>query len=187
MNLEEIKQHIKSHRVEESVEYFLYRDVIPVFNNGHEYEQYKQLVKQAHPDADLIIIGGSGNWGYSFNPTKLFRPFSQDSDIDLVIVSKNDFLHSWEKLRKYHRENWYRIGPANQSALRRSGENVYSGFVTLKWIPDMFSPHRIEYEELVNGYSIKPVGFRDVNLMYFKNRVELVDYYKRSFLLVRRS
>ncbi len=187
MHLEEIKNYIHTHQPTESVKHFLYRDTISVFDNAVDYGQYKDMVKEAHPSADLVIIGGSGNWGYSFNPHKLFKPFSENSDIDLVVVSEKDFLYSWEKIRHYHRSNWYSIRYSDRSILRRNGENIYSGFVTLKWLPDVYSPDRIEYEERVNAYSNKSVGFRKVSMMYFKNRVELIDYYLRSFLLVRRS
>ena len=131
------------------------------------------------------MIGGSGNWGFSFNPYKKFRPFCDASDIDLVVVSMKDFLESWNHLRNYHRNNWYRIGIQNRRELRRNGENVYSGFITLKWIQDPTNHARIEYEEKVNAYSNETVGYRKVNLMYFKNEVELVDYYIRSFRIVK--
>lgn len=71
--------------------------------------------------------------------------------------------------------------------LRRNGENVYSGFISLKWISDYKVPDRIDYEEMVDSYSNKIVNYKKVNLMYFRNETELVDYYIRSFRIVRES
>lgn len=187
MILDEVIAYIKTHEIYEAVKYFLFQENIPAINGREEYERYKSIVKIDHPKADNILIGGSGNWGYSFNPIKFLRPFCDDSDIDLIVVSSNYFNYSWEKLRKYHRNNWYRIGRDNQLSLRRKGENVYSGFVSLKWIIDIYNPERIEYEEMVNNYSNSIVKYKKVNLMYFKNEVELIDYYIRSFRLVRES
>lgn len=187
MTVEQIKDYIKSHDIHDAVKYFLYQNTVPAINGISEYERYKELVKIDHPRAENVLIGGSGNWGYSFNPRKLFRPFCSESDIDLIVVSSSDFIRAWNSLRKYHRENWYRIGSHNQMELRRNGENVYSGFISLKWISDYKVPDRIDYEEMVDSYSNKIVNYKKVNLMYFRNETELVDYYIRSFRIVRES
>lgn len=187
MNLPELISFIKANPIEVSLRHFLYRSTIPAFQCEDDYRVYKEFVQTDHPSAEQILVCGSGNWGYSFNPNKLFRRFSQSSDIDLVIVSAADFNRAWESLRHFHRNNWYSIGRDNQFNLRRNGENVYSGFISPKWIHDYYSPERILYEERVNKYSNDLVGFRVVNLMYFKNLIELHDYYQRSFLVVRRS
>ncbi len=185
MTLDAIRAYINTHDIKEAVEYFLFRESIPAIPVPEEYEKYRKHVGVDHPKAKRVLIGGSGNWGFSFNPTKLYRPFGDMSDIDLVVVSASDFLNSWNNMREYHRKNWHLIGFENQNALRRSGENVYSGFITPKWIPDIKSPFRIKYEEMVNSYSNHLVGYKEVNLMYFRNDTELVDYYTRSFRIVR--
>ena len=187
MTLDEIKIYIKSHEIHDAVKYFLFRDVIPAISSKNRYDEYKYIVANDHPKASSILIGGSGNWGFSFNPKKLYRPFCDESDIDLVVVSEHYFHDLWEKMRRFHRENWYRIGKENQLSLRRNGENVYSGFITPKWVNDCTFKYRIEYQEKVNNYSNDIVGYKEVNLMYFKNEIELIDYYVRSFRIVRKD
>ena len=77
-------------------------DRIPfVFNNDWElYRTWKRkLAKLIEVDPLNITIIGSGGIGFSLNPHKDFRPFSDKSDIDVAVVSEYHFAIAWRALR----------------------------------------------------------------------------------------
>ncbi|BAZ33457.1 hypothetical protein NIES4074_59710 (plasmid) [Cylindrospermum sp. NIES-4074] len=49
---------------------------------------------------------GSGKLGFSISPdkrqNKLWRPFSEESDIDIVVVSEKSFVKFWEELYNFN-------------------------------------------------------------------------------------
>lgn len=167
------------------VEEFLYREFVHAIPVKDDYETYLGEVEADYPNAELIAVMGSGNWCFSLNPDKNFRRFSEQSDIDLVIICEKKFHETWEELRKYHRNNYYLLDKYKKSKLKRNGENVYSGFISPRWIFDKASSVRFDYEIRTNKYSNKIVGYRKVNMMYFKNTTEAIDYYARGFRLAR--
>ena len=123
---------------------------------------------------------GSGNWKFSLNPEKNFKVFDTKSDIDIAIICRSSFEKTWDELRGYHRQNFYLLSQTKKEQLRRNGENVYSGFVSPQWIPNK-SDMKLIHVVNKNKYSDAVVGFRNVNMMYFKNQNEALDYYVRGF------
>jgi hypothetical protein len=147
------------------------------------YSDYKTHVQEViGGNIEAVFIAGSGNWGFSLSPDKQYRTFCEASDIDLCLVSRSLFDEVWSEIRTYHRKNFYRIGHYAQTALRRNGENVYSGFVSPLWIGDKAHRMRNDFELKLNAVSSKHVGFKSVNAFVFKNQDEAVDYYKRGMV-----
>jgi hypothetical protein len=181
MSIDNFKRIVSSIEPEDIVTECLYRKYVYAIPSDAEYRSYLEIIALDYPDAELIAIMGSGNWSFSLNPDKGFRPFSKESDIDVVLICNESFHKTWEELRDYHRDNYYQLSQQKRSKLKRSGENVYSGFISPKWISDRASPVRFAYEVNANKYSNKAVGYRRVNMMYFKNTEEAVDYYVRGF------
>lgn len=50
-------------------------------------------------DAACIAIVGSAAVGFSLNPWKALKPFSDHSDIDVAVISSHHFLTGWRYLR----------------------------------------------------------------------------------------
>lgn len=127
MSLEEVIRIIKEQSdIEESVKSFLFREEIPAFKSKTEYKDFLEMIRIDFLSAEEILIAGSGNWGYSFNPDKKGKAFDLESDIDVVIVSSEDFLRYWEEIRKFHRTNYYSMQSFEQLRIKRTGENIYS-------------------------------------------------------------
>ncbi len=60
---------------------------------------------QLHPNEVLVV--GSAKLGFSIVPDKLYRPFGDESDIDVAIVSSNLFDAIWESIFIYRHEGGY--------------------------------------------------------------------------------
>ena len=160
-------------------------DIIHAFKDSKSYSDYLTIISKDYPKSQSVSITGSGNWCYSLNPYKNFSKFHKNSDIDVSIISEDYFHEIWEELRIYHRENFYIIGKLKKNDLNRNGQNVYSGFVTPKWIPNRKSKIRFQYEINADKYSNSKVSFRAVSMMFFKNKEELIDYYIRGIRLAK--
>jgi hypothetical protein len=120
------------------------------------------------------------------NPEKALKPFDEASDIDVAIVSSSRFFQTWELIRDFQRTSWYRLNHDDRQRLRRNGENIYSGFVSPKWILDRRSMYRFDFLRLLNQLSDANVGYKTVNALYFRNRAEVEDYYRRGSMIAKR-
>jgi len=77
--------------------------------SGGEYEDAKQAFSKIFGNApsDIAIVG-SGKYGYSMTPQNGFRPFQphehedNPSDLDMVVISKELFNSTWQRLRQAH-------------------------------------------------------------------------------------
>jgi predicted nucleotidyltransferase len=187
MMLENFLERINRSSPYTLAESYLYDENVEVFKNAIKYKKYIELIKQDYPSALHIAIMGSGNWCYSLNPRKSFTSFHESSDIDVAIICPESFYRVWEDLRSFHRNNYYLIPHHEKDRLRRNGENVYSGFISPKWIPEKNTKSLFEYEVNINTYSNSDVGYRQVNMMYFKNTEEAVDYYVRGFTIAKKK
>lgn len=58
-----------------------------------------------HPNEVLVV--GSAKLGFSLSPNKLFRHFSDDSDIDVVLVSSWLFDQVWRSVFDFWRDGGY--------------------------------------------------------------------------------
>lgn len=151
-----------------------------VFPNKDIARSFFGLILQDWPESQLIQCAGTANWRYSLNPKKNFREFNDNSDIDVIVVSQTLFNVSWENLRTFHRGNWYRLDYETRQKIRRYGENVYSGFVSPKWIVDRSNELRFRFVTALDSYSCADIGYRTVNMLFFKNEAETFDYYRRG-------
>lgn len=137
-------------------------------------------------DTEHVWLGGTSAWRYSLNPRNSFSEFSDSSDIDVVNISNAHFVETWDRIRDYHRINWYSVDSAAQKRLRRNGENIYSGFVSPRWIPDKSDELRFFFVTRLETYSTSDIEFRDVNMYFFRNFDEVKDYYRRGIQLAKR-
>jgi hypothetical protein len=183
----DMKKRLQTERAERILEELLSSDTVVALENRVTYEEFKNKVRALYPRAEQINIVGSGCWGFSLNPTKGYRAFCEDSDIDVAVMSEEDFLFCWEALREYHRAFFYRLDSYSRSRLRRHGEDVYSGFISVTWIPDVYHPLRRDFIRKANLLRDATVKYREVRILIFRNKIEAIDYYKRGLVSFARS
>ena len=186
MNREEFIASIRDHQPELLAETYLAANSVTAFPNADDYASFKARVQRRVTGAESVSIVGTGNWRFSLNPEKSLKEFDGRSDIDIAVVSPNDFNQTWEELRRIHRSRWYTFSPEIRDRLRRNGEDVYSGFINPTWIPGRVSKVRYRFKAMLNQLSDESVNFKPIKMLFFKNELEAIDYYKRGFLLIKR-
>ncbi|MDH5561534.1 MAG: hypothetical protein OEY59_11855 [Deltaproteobacteria bacterium] len=169
------------------VEQWLHNPLPHVFSDLPSRDRFFGAIKTDWPEISEIQCAGTSNWKYSLNPHKSFRLFSELSDIDVIAISEELFNTTWERMRILHRQRWYELPFFKREGLRRNGENIYSGFVCPKWIPSQHDALRFRFLTCLDRYSIAEVGFRSVNMFFFKNKYEVIDYYRRSVEIAKRG
>ena len=177
---------ISTYDPDELVKKWLMNDHPYVFQNKTQYGQFIQKIMHDWPESSSIHVAGTSNWRYSLNPKKDFGEFHDGSDVDVVVISLHYFEKTWEEIRSLHRKFWYSWPKKTKDEVLRSGENIYCGFINPKSIPEKRNDFRFEFLQLCNSYSTKVVGYRDVNMMFFKCYEDAVDYYIRGVRLAKR-
>ena len=75
---------------------------------NEKYFQLRQVVSskfRVHPN-DVLVVG-SGKLGFSIAPGKRYKTFGDQSDLDVVIVSRALFDTIWEDLYRYSNTGGY--------------------------------------------------------------------------------
>jgi len=155
------------------------------FKSSEAYNAFRDRIAEDWPNNEMIAIAGSGNWRYSLNPKKNFSEFHKGSDIDVVVISQEYFERTWQELRATHKKLWIRWNFGERAAVMRTGQNVYCGFASPKYIPESSNAFRFEFLRKCNSYSTQVIEHREVNLMFFKSAEDTVDYYLRGVRLAK--
>lgn len=186
MNPDDIKRILTSSMEPSKVVHKIYYNNEIAACSEQDYQHFRDCVAGLFESVEDVRIMGSGNYGFSLNPDKLYQPFRDSSDIDTVVISKKEFNSTWGEIRNYHRHKWYSIGSYQREQLLRNGQNIYAGFISPKWIPDKSNKMRFRFIQLLETIPGELVNFKKINMLFFKDLDEVFDYYKRSIMTIRR-
>jgi hypothetical protein len=78
-----------------------------VFTDDAYYELRNEVADhfRLHPSA--VVLVGSGRTGFSLSPNKRYRPFSDSSDVDIAIISRQAFDSYWDLVFEHWRADRY--------------------------------------------------------------------------------
>ena len=115
---------------------------VPFFSSKSP-EVHRQMTREIADglmvqESDICVVG-SGRIGFSLSPLKFGRPFSDNSDLDIVVVSASIFDPSWVDTLTRSRPNQVKVDEGTRRVLRRHRDKhyIYNGFM----YPD--SLHRV--------------------------------------------
>lgn len=186
-NLTEFKSALAHGEPAQLARDFVFSAMVHALPDEAAYESFCEKVKAYLPDAEYVSIVGSGNWRFSLNPEKLLTEYHEKSDIDLAVISSRLYYDTWNEMRRIHRDRWYVLDYQSKQRLVRNGQNIYSGFACPIWIPQFGHPKVYEFKSMLNKLSGPEIGHREVKMMYFKNEIEMIDYYRRGFTEAKRG
>ncbi|MEW6100764.1 MAG: hypothetical protein AB1481_00505 [Candidatus Omnitrophota bacterium] len=124
-----------------------------------KYHQLKQIVATRYKthNNDIIMIG-SAKLGFSIAPRKLWRPFSDISDIDIVIISPELFDEFWKDLFNFNISLEVRTEEEEEKFLE------FLGYFFRGWLrPDLFP---FEFERKWRWFDF----FRAVSQEYYEGK-----------------
>jgi hypothetical protein len=135
----------------------------PFVFDGHEgtYFSIKRDISdyfQINPE-DVKMVG-SAKLGFSIAPTQLWKPFDDESDIDMVIVSATVFDRFWKQLYDFN------INLTVRTNEEQAKYNKFLKYFFKGWIrPDFFPfdyPQREEWDRFFKSMSYGQYGYRKV-------------------------
>ncbi|WP_417371285.1 hypothetical protein [Gelidibacter japonicus] len=111
-------------------EYLLGQEVWYFKNNGDDfssdYDAFKKFIsRKLNIPFNNITIVGSAKTRYSFSPTKNLSEFHDNSDFDLIIVSRKLFYEIWSAYREVSK------GQYLENYTQKCG-NIFGGFISIR-------------------------------------------------------
>jgi hypothetical protein len=133
---------------------------------------------------DLVIVG-SAALGKSLNPAHPFALFSDDSDIDVAVVSDHYFDLAWRWMRRLGADR-YRLPQTAQNWVKEHESRlVYWGSIaTDQLLPHLpFGPDWVP--KLAELAAQPPVNGREINVRLYRDHASLEAYLTRSVRKLR--
>lgn len=117
--------------------------------------------------AENVFVVGSAKLGFSLNPDGYFNPFTEGSDIDVVIVDEELFERVWMILLDWHFPRRYGnlLNRHNSTWAGRRQKDVYWGWIV---------PDKIPYRGIIFPDVLRPL--RDISTQWF-NAFQSLSHY----------
>lgn len=158
-SVEEFRGALLTKPLDEVVREYIFEGLPYVFKEkpGLMEVLRNNLCKDLGISAESTIIIGSAKIGFSLSPDSVFRQFSDESDIDVLVVDENIFDDIWKIVLQWHYPRRIRgLGGMDGSWGRRRRRDLYWGW---------FVPDKIKYEGLSFPEVLKPL--RDISTAWF--------------------
>jgi hypothetical protein len=103
------------------------------YNEAQYFELKYEISSHFSENPESVRIVGSAKLGFSIAPHKLWKPFSLDSDIDIVIISKVIFEKFWNDLYDFN------IALTSRNETEQRKYNTFLKYFFKGWLrPDLF-------------------------------------------------
>lgn len=175
---------IKKHDVMEIYYKYLIGQEVWYFKEqgeGHseKYDEFKKFIsKNLDIPFNNIAIVGSAKTKFSFSPHKEFKEFCEDSDLDLIIVSKYYYKKIWNAYRKISQET-------NLNGFKYKANNIFNGFIGIKDTDETYGNEDLkEWQRLVRTFKaelqLKFSVNHEVNYRIYADWESVQDYHIRG-------
>jgi len=182
MNKDEFEKIIQEKTIAEFVQEYLFDGVPYCFKDDpSKFNLFRLAICNRfniHPQ-NLTIVG-SAKIGFSLSPEKYGSPFSDASDIDVVLVSEELFQDLWLRLIEFKKTTVYRLSKYHRDRFRELQVILFYGSIRLDMISNDFAFTR-EWWEFFNTLSTdKRFGPRQIRAMIFKSWRHVSFYYENG-------
>lgn len=142
-----------------------------------EYLRWKETLSQKLSiDSKSIVFTGSSSVGFSLNPSKKFKSFDENSDIDLAIVSDLHFDISWKYLRNMGTRRFDLTIRQKQHIQEHVTRLIYWGTIATDKILEIL-PFGKDWElVLLELAKHEPINGKEINIRIYKDFESLRQY-----------
>lgn len=148
-------------------------------SHSEKYDEFKKFIsnKLGVPFNNIAIVG-SAKTKFSFSPTKGFKEFGDDSDLDLIIVSKFYYKKIWSAYREIAQET-------SLHGLKNKAYNIFNGFIGIKDTDETYGNEALnEWQRLVRTFKaelqLKFNVNHEVNYRIYADWESVQDYHVRG-------
>lgn len=164
-------------------------ELIPVlWNERHDaYARWKRrLASVLDVDPAGLVVVGSAALGVSLNPSKNFRPFQDDSDVDLAVVDARHFDVAWRHLRTMSRDQYNRLSVRSRASIDSHRKNyVFSGTIATDAILQVFPFAEQWLNATEEMRHVSPIDGRSLNVRLYRDYDALRAYQLESIQRAR--
>jgi hypothetical protein len=148
----------------------------PVAIEADAYYQLRRTIARrfaVHPSA--VILVGSCRTGFSLKPEKRYLPVAPDSDVDIAMVSPQQFDTYWDKVFDLARKD---RGWARGRVGKRFASDLFSGWITPRHLPTLprFSEGRAWAEFFDELTTRRTCGIREIKARLYRSWDRLEAY-----------
>lgn len=189
MELVEFQDHLKNKQPSEIVQRYLF-DFSPYCfaANPSLYQVFRGEICNnfnIHPQNFTII--GSAKLGFSLNPDKFGSPFTDASDIDVVLVSEELFQQLWFQLIEFRRTTFFRLDSRSKKKFEDLQRFLFFGTIRLDKLSNDF-PFARDWWEFFNKMSIdNRFGPRRIRAAIFKTWQHASFYYENTITKIKEN
>ncbi len=136
--ISQFKTDLKELSDDEMISKYYYNDFVPAAISLDTYHKLRLEIKN-HFNLESIFdvfLVGSGRLGFSIKPGNEYKLFDDDSDLDVVIISKSMFEQYWKKMRDYD----YKLSTWKKSS-------VFEEYFFYGWMRPDFLPHNTIFND----------------------------------------
>lgn len=142
-----------------------------IFNNDQEkHIKWKEILsEQILVDSKAICFIGSSCTGFSLSPENDFKPFSNESDVDVAIISGHHFDISWHHLRNLGTK-LYSLTPREKNIVEDHVTRlIYWGTIATDKILQIL-PFAIKWQKAIDKMkTVGPTIKKEINFRIYKD------------------
>ena len=182
----DFKKLLKNSDLEKILYFHLIEGTPYIFkDHSKRYQLFRKAISSALdiPMKNIAIVG-SARIGFSLNPNNFGRPFTQNSDIDTVVVSPELFDTAWIELIRL-RTKWYSLTPNERSMVKNHKKLVYWGNIRPDKLPGTTQISKLWLETFRGLGKIDAFASREVNGFLFRTWWQVESYYMFGLKILR--
>ena len=126
-------------------------------------------------------------WGSALTPDKFGAPFSERSDVDVIVVSEELFDHSWVDMLTNRRKPWLSLKRITRTYVNEHRErfHIYNGFIYPSLVAEALTIGE-SWTTTFNGLSrIPPLSSRSIGGRLYRTWEHARQYHRRGLEQVR--
>ena len=155
-----------------------------VFDDENKYFHLKKVISEHFKVShEKVIMIGSAKLGFSIAPNKLWKPFNDESDIDMVVIDDQVFNAFWKDLYSFEIELIDRTTD-DQKRYIKFLKYFFKGWIR----PDLFPfdfKGKNEWEDFFKSISYKEFSERKITGAIFKEMFFFENYHKQNIKNLR--
>lgn len=153
---------------------FLFRNDVDKF-----FELKEDIAEYFGVCQTQIYMVGSAKFGFSISPSKRYKYFADDSDIDIAVIDEKTFNDFWRRLYSYN-INLKSRTEQEQKEYESFLEYFFRGWIRPDKFPVKYKKDWFEYFKKLN----KKYGYK-VRVGLYKDSEFFTDYHKKNFEDIR--
>lgn len=137
-----------------------------------------ELALRLDVDCENISLIGSARLGFSLNKARLLSPFSDQSDLDIVIVASEIFDEAWLELLS-KQDKFSLAGEDERSRFKRTRDNIFFGYFRPDHFPINTELSKAWFPKLATRFTSPIVQMHPIKAWLFKSWEHALYFYSR--------